>query len=150
MIQPDDTVGYCAVVCPKIDFWQGYFICDIPELREGAAMAQMLSLALVSADQANPFGSLQAALTQCAIEAETGKVGALALALKSASKEPFFIILADVGLSGTTTQMIPLKATNVEEARKEIDDNFEVRQIKKRLLTKMVMRDGSGRREQFH
>jgi hypothetical protein len=62
------------------------------------------------------------------------KVATLALALTGISKMNFWWIKASKEPEGTRTEMFPLKATTVEEARAEIDALPEVIDIKHRLV----------------
>jgi hypothetical protein len=148
MVSPSNTVGYCAVICPKNDFWQGYFIQETPEAKAGAI--SLMAVSLATATMANPYGALQASLTQAAIEQKTGHIASLSLALRGISKSDFFVVIADVGIGGTHSRLVSLDANSVDEARKEIENLPEVQEIKERLLTKLSVRDGQGRRTAFH
>lgn len=140
---PPDTVGYCAVVSPQTDFWQGYFIRDNHSIRQGAQQMQMM--AMMMASHANPYGSLQAVLAEGALAGNSAAIASAALALRG-SDTPYFYVLAQVEPNGTTTSLHQIDAASVEEARAKIEAAPEVVAIKKRLTERMGLRDGMGRR----
>ena len=145
---PANTVGYCAVISPKTDFWQAYFIREEAELLAGAVELQQN--ALLMASEASPFGSLQGALAHGALENQQGIIGAAALALLGASGDRFFYVIADSQPNGIYTEFKPIVANSIDEARTAINAIPEVIAIKKRLTEKLAMGVGMGRRKAFH
>jgi hypothetical protein len=147
-MNPADAIGYCAVIVPSLDHWQAYYIIDTETVRQNAVNLQMG--ALVAASKANPIGSLQAALAEGAISNNQSVVASAALALRGVVKLDYFVVIANPEPEGMRTSMQKLDASSIDEARKMIDNLPEVAEIKKRLTTKLSMRDGRGRQRAFH
>lgn len=147
MVQPQNTIGYCAVIAPELDHWQAYYIIDAPAFRTAAAQMKLLSLGM--ATMANPFGAIQATLAEGALKNDEGVVGAAALALHK-EERPYFYIIAEKRIHDTKTSLHAIEASSVDEARDKINNLPEVLAIKKRLTAKMTTRDGQGQRRAFH
>lgn len=143
-----NTVGYCAVVMPTLDHYQAYFIVDDEGMRANAVAMQVT--AMMAIGEADPFGTLQAAFAEAALENNQTAVGAAALALKGVAQASYFYVLAEKEPMGTRTSLHKLDATNVDSARRMIENLPEVLEIKRRLLSKLSMRDGGGRKKAFH
>ena len=133
--------GYCALVCPDLDFYQAYYINDTPELRQGSRQIKLMALS--TAAMANPFGTIQAVFAEAAIENNTGAIAATALALHS-EKKRFFYVIADKQSHGTTTSLHAISASTIDEAREFIEKLPEVIEIKERLVANL------NKRKAFH
>lgn len=127
---PVNTIGYGCVVVPDLDEYQGFFIVN-DENKWAEANTVML---LAMAAGAHPIGALQAVIVEAVLTKDWGRAGVTALALASLTKHHFFWIKASKEAEGTRSEMFPLKATTVEEARAEIDTLPEVIALKKRLV----------------
>lgn len=140
-------VGYCAVISPKLDFYQSYFIYDDEVSREGASQIKLMGI--MAAPVANPYGALQAALAEGALTNNNGVIMAASRALYS-TDAPYFYIIADKQSHGTATSLHKIDASSIEDARAKIEGLPEVQDIKRRLMGKISTRDGQGRRMGFH
>lgn len=140
-------IGYCAVICPALDFYQSYFIHDDELSREGAQ--QMKLMGLMSAPVASPYGALQAVLAEAAIANNHGALMAASRALYTEAV-PYYYVLANKQSMGTLTSLHKIEASSIDVARAMIEDLHEVREIKRRLVNKISTRDGQGRRMGFH
>jgi hypothetical protein len=134
MTKPGVTIGYGAVILEALDEYQAFFIRDDEDTRREATAAMMMAIA----SGAQPVGALQAVIVEGVLTTNWGLVGAAALALTGIAKENWFYIKASKEMAGTRTEMFPLKARTVEDARAEIEALPEVRAMKVRLREKMV------------
>jgi hypothetical protein len=146
MDNPANAIGYCAVILPKIDQWQGYWIVDDPTLSQSAVQAQIMAMASGS----HPLGVLQAMMVEASLHNNHTGVGVAALALKGMMQTNYFVVIGDKQSAGTVTSAQPLRSTNIDDARAEIDNLPEVKEIKQRLINKVGIRDGLGRMKATH
>jgi len=127
---PETCIGYGCVVVPSLNEYQGFFINDTPDLR--SQINRTVGLAVMTGQ--HPIGALQAVIVDRALNRDWTRVGVTALALANLTKVNFFWIKAEREPEGTRTEMFPLNATTVEEARAEIDAIPEVIELKRRLV----------------
>lgn len=144
MDNPKDAIGYCAVIIPDFDFWQGYWIVQNDEMNKQAVLMQMNAI-MAAGMGASPIGALQSAMVEGAIISEPAVVGAAALALKGMTRDAFFVVMGDREPQGTRTEMFKLKATDIDAAREEIQNLPDVQAIKDRLAAQLVSGVVEGR-----
>lgn len=133
MSAPEGTIGYCAVIIPALDEYQGVFIVDNDEMRPQSVMT-MLTAGMTGG---HPIGTLQAAMVEGVITRNMGLTGAAALALHGLTKESYFVIIGGKEGNGYRTNMVPLRADNIPDARMEIEAMPAVIELKERLRTEM-------------
>lgn len=165
-------IGYFGVVVPAKDFWQGFFIDD--QWREGATDAinrtrshttlahasKVISRLDIPGDNQSLIGSFCAAIVEAAL-GETGHLietpisdpnavlGIYGYAVCQLIGRQYFWIEATVADEGTYTTIQPIAVSSIAQARTYIDKIPVVRQIKRRLLTKLEhvppQREGQNR-----
>jgi hypothetical protein len=128
---PADAIGYGCVVVPDLDEYQGFFIRDNDMTCRRETNTVML---FAMGSGAHPIGALQAVCVDAVLKKDWGQLGIASLALASLTKHKFFWIKASKEPEGTRSEMFPLKATTVEEARAEIDRLPEVIELKNHLV----------------
>lgn len=131
---PADATGWCAVVLPDEDAYQGYFIRESQEAKATAAALMQMALA-VQGDGVEAMGAMQAALVEGAVTGRQDLVAGAALTL-ARTVVPYFIILAYRSAEGTQTELVKLNAREPETARAEFDALPVVAAIKQRIADK--------------
>jgi hypothetical protein len=127
---PEDAIGYGCVVVPELNEYQGFFICDNADMRRETNTIMLFAMG----SGAHPIGALQAVCVDAVLKKDWGQLAIASLALASMSKHKFFWIKASKERAGTRSEMFPLKAATVEEARAEIDRLPEVIELKNHLV----------------
>lgn len=133
---PESCIGYGCVVVPELDEYQAFFIRENESITREATTVMMMAMAT----GAHPIGSLQAVIVDGVLKKEWGQVACASLALTGLTKHKFFWIKASKEPEGTRSEMFPLKATTVEDARAEINALPEVIELKQRLMASLGQR----------
>lgn len=134
---PADTIGWCGVVLPDKDDFQGYYIRKNDSTQATATQLMGLSLAMkAAADDIESLGAIQAVLVEGAYLGRSDLIAGAALVIAEATKTRYFVIIGHRDAGGTRTEMLPLDATNVVTARWEFDSLSMVEEIKQRIADK--------------
>lgn len=131
---PADAIGWCAVVLPAEDAYQGYFIRRSEEAAVVGVQLAQLALA-VQSDGVDSMGAMQAALVEGAVTGRQDLIAGASLVLAD-TVAPYFIILAYREPGGTRTELKPMRAREPETARAEFEAMPEVAAIKQRIADK--------------
>lgn len=130
---PKDTIGYGCVVVSDLDEYQGFFIRDTEQIRRETNTIMLFAMG----SGAHPIGALQAVCVDAVLKKDWGQLAIASLALASLSKHKFFWIKASKEPEGTRSEMFPLKAQTVADAKVEIDGLQDVIDLKRRLMERL-------------
>lgn len=130
---PEGTIGYWGIVIPNLDEFQGFYLRSDKDI-DGMAI-QMQFAAIGSG--VNAIGSLQAAIVEGFVTGRQDIVAVAARALHGIVKHKYLIITGNRQPGGTTTDMVVMKATTIDEARDELNAHPLVAAIKERLAKKV-------------
>lgn len=133
---PADTIGWCGVVLPDKDDFQGYYIRKNDSTQATATQLMGVSLAMQAAAEIESVGAIQAVLVEGAYLGRPDLIAGAALVIAEATKTHYFAIVAHRDAGGTRTEMLPLEATNVVTARWAFDRLPIVEEIKQRIADK--------------
>lgn len=115
---PNNTIGYCAIIMPAIDEYQGFFLIDDPTTFSQVNMMMLTAVA----SGVNAYGALQAAMADAALTGREDILKTAARAYSGLSKERFFYVVAEqVEGGGMKTEAIPFKAKTIATCRKELE-----------------------------
>ena len=133
--------GWCAVVLPKENEFQGYFIYndevaikDAHILLGGIAELGLGGIAELGLGAGRAVtGTLEAVLVEGAVTKRPELIMAASTQLLRLTDERFFAVIGAPDPGGTTTERRPLAAQTVEEARALFNALPEVVAIKERI-----------------
>jgi hypothetical protein len=127
------AIGYGCVVVPDLDEYQAFFIRDNKALWPRGHGRHDHG----DGSGAHPIGALQAVCVESVLTKDWGRV-ASPPSLSPVDQAQVLLDQGVEGAEGTRTEMFPLKAMTVEEARVEIDALPEVIELKRRLVEQLA------------
>lgn len=130
---PADTIGWCAVILPDADQYQGFYILRTDEAKAVAKDLVAVAWAISETKEAAALGALQAVLVEGSMTGREDLVGGAALALVDALARPYFVIVAHAEAAGIRTEMLPLDANDTQSARDAFEGLPVVGEIKQRI-----------------
>jgi hypothetical protein len=157
-VSDPNVVGYCGVIVPSHEFWQGFFIDRRLEAeglktldRVRRELARIMPVAGAQPETRKPVpgvadadqtlvGTLAATFVEGAVTQRHELVGVVSAALRALLKTDYFCVLARRDTGGTATEIIALRATTPDEARAEINSLPDVLAIKAKLTEGLLKR----------
>lgn len=115
--KPTGTIGYFGIVMPADLQFQGFFLVDRPDLQKEATLMMMTAM---SVQPMAVQGALQAALIEGYCTGNQHLIAVAALAFHGIIKDKFFLVRGERLENGTKSEMLPMEARTVEEAREEL------------------------------
>lgn len=131
-----NPIGYCAVIVPKLDYWQGLFI---NETSAGNRLIdktmELLQLNPEKDNRQELLDVFTGTLVHCVMETDLQtKAGPLIEAVSQLIDSRYFYLTADHEQRGIRSEIQLLDAKSIDEAREQIETLPVVMEIKHRLL----------------
>src|SRR6185437_4914098 len=138
------NIGYCAIVVPAHNLFQGFFLEDWHTNAAKAALTRFrqmhfdksevrIDMPDVAEDDQNILGGVCSALVDRVLAKDLLRIAVLIRCTSLLINSNYFWIKGNVLESGTETTITKFSATSVEDARNFIRDVPEVIEIKNKL-----------------